>query len=26
MALAMWIGRLEVYPALLMLSPEAYRR
>jgi trk system potassium uptake protein TrkH len=26
MALAMWVGRLEVYPALLMLSPSAYRR
>jgi trk system potassium uptake protein TrkH len=26
MAIAMWIGRLEVYPALLMLSPSAYRR
>jgi len=23
---AMWIGRLEVYPALLLLSPRAYRR
>lgn len=26
MALAMWVGRLEVYPALLMLSPSAYKR
>jgi trk system potassium uptake protein TrkH len=22
----MWLGRLEIYPALLMLSPSAYRR
>jgi trk system potassium uptake protein TrkH len=26
MSLAMWVGRLEVYPALLLLSPSAYRR
>jgi len=26
MSIAMWVGRLEVYPALLMLSPAAYRR
>jgi len=26
MAIAMWIGRLEIYPALLLLSPSAYKR
>jgi trk system potassium uptake protein len=25
LAAAMWMGRLEVYPALLLLSPRAYR-
>ena len=25
MCFAMWMGRLEIYPALLLLSPSAYR-
>lgn len=26
MCVAMWMGRLEIYPALLLLSPSAYKR
>jgi trk system potassium uptake protein TrkH len=26
MCIAMWLGRLEIYPALILFSPSAYKR